>query len=65
MPKAISQHGIELLEELSRDRKDFHEGKHDLQQARGNIGYANATCGAMRSTLQAQKYETAIKIAAA
>jgi hypothetical protein len=56
----ISKFGTDLLNELSDVRSGFKEKKHDAEFARAFSTMANSTCRAMRETLNARKYETAV-----
>jgi len=61
--KKISVYGETLLDELTEERSDYRAGKRDAEFARAFSTMSNSTCRAMRETLNARKYETALSIA--
>jgi len=60
--KKISVYGETLLDELTEERSGFRAGKRDAEFARAFSTMSNSTCRAMRETLNARKYETALAI---
>jgi len=65
MSKRISEYGFEILDELSGDRKNFRDGKIEVDAARTIATLCNSTSRAMGETLRARKFETATAIATA
>ena len=62
MSQKISIYGETLLDELNTERGGFRDGKRDAEFARAFSTMANSTCRAMRETLNARKYETALAL---
>jgi len=63
MSAKISVYGENLLKELNDERSGFRKGERDAEFARAFSTMSNSTCRAMRETLHARKYETALAIA--
>lgn len=63
--KKISEYGFEVLDELSKDRGDFRNGKMEIENAKTIATMCNSTSRAMGETLRARRFETATAIAAA
>lgn len=61
MAKKLSQYGIELLDELKKDRSKFRKGEIDGADARSIAQLANSTGRIMRETLNSKKFEIALQ----
>jgi hypothetical protein len=59
--KKLSDYGITLLNELEKDRTEFHEGNMKINKAKTLATLANATSGALRTTLNCRKFEITAK----
>jgi hypothetical protein len=60
--KKLSEYGITLLDELEKDRTKFRDGSMKVKTARAIATMANATSGALRTSLNCKKFELEFKI---